>query len=126
MRPRYVDEERGYVGVQGPPRRARLGDYIGGFLEPLSGIVLLTVVFHYPYEVVEDVCNYVVTQDPAVHDAFGCAPDWNDAGILGKVTELDGEPDIVKVNCSFERPMLGYDKVTFEVYGTLKLYDEEE
>jgi hypothetical protein len=100
---------------------------IGGFMDVASGIVLLSVVAHYPQEYIEDTCDVSESRELSVHDVFGCSSTFNDAGLEGSIVEgQDGSPDRIEFDCRSEGPGLGWDRVTVTVTGSLTVTSDED
>lgn len=94
---------------------------ISGFLDRTSGQLMLAVVVHYRYRVNENVCDLTTPTYFIVSDAFACMGQF---GIVGKLQEVDGGPDMVTVACEDEGDAMGYDTQTIIVTGSLTLFDE--
>jgi hypothetical protein len=112
----YSTESSGTWQFADRPAGADWENGITGFIDRASGTAGISIVVHYPAEVVENVCNYVVPDDTSVHDAFVC--------LDARLVEVDGGPDRIEVHCSSDEPAMGYSKTTLTIEGTLTLNDE--
>ncbi len=94
---------------------------ISGFLDYTGKQMVLSVVVHYRFGVREDVCNLTSPTVFISSDVFICPGQF---GIVGKLEEVDGGPDQIRVDCTGELQGMGYDKQTITISGTLTLFDE--
>ena len=99
------------------PNGPAFENYSGGYIDRTSGIVVLSVVIHYPYLVTADECNDSPLPNFGIGDTLLCSG----SGLEGKLTEISAAPDEVDFECTADIDAMDYDTQTVTVSGVLEL-----
>jgi hypothetical protein len=99
------------------PNGPEFENYIGGYIDRTSGIVVLEVVIHYPYLVTADECNDSPLPNFGIADALLCSG----PGLEGKLIEISAAPDEVDFECTADIDAMDYDTQTVTASGVLEL-----